>query len=168
MPVDGDPVGGGVPAKDDGRGTLLLGAAERIGAVQGLRGGDGGWIIGRTHDNTTWASGRGDMELENLGHGERAADVPHGLLGKGVPRSCPVEGCPEKKGNRTAMQVHFLHWHVLDTVVILEEGNLPHPQFPQCKILVPWCIMNGRHPATSHCTRGEEQKRRRLLEEELR
>ena len=47
---------------------------------------------------------------------------------KGGPKSCLVEGCPKRVASRTAMQVHFLHRHVLDTVVILEEINLPHPQ----------------------------------------
>ena len=45
---------------------------------------------------------------------------------KGVPRSCPVEVCPGQAATRTAMRLHFLHQHVLETVVNLEEGNLPH------------------------------------------
>ena len=52
MTGGGDPVGGGVRATDDGRGTLLPGAAEGMIAVQGVRGGDGGGIIGRTQDDT--------------------------------------------------------------------------------------------------------------------
>ena len=44
---------GGVRATDDGRGNLLPGAAEGTGAVQGVQGGDGGWIYGRAHENTT-------------------------------------------------------------------------------------------------------------------
>ena len=42
------------------------------------------------------------------------------------PQSCPVEGCPVRAATRTVMWVHFLHQHVLDTVIILEEGNLSH------------------------------------------
>ena len=38
---------------------------------------------------------------------------------KGGPWSCPVKGCPGRVVTRTEMQVHFLHRHVLDTVVIL-------------------------------------------------
>ena len=79
MPGGRDPVGGGVWVTDDRRGTLLLGAAEGTGAVQGVRGGDGGWINGRAHEDTTWASGRGEMELYNLGHRVRTKDVSHGL-----------------------------------------------------------------------------------------
>ena len=59
------------------------------------------------------------------------------------------------------MRVHFLHWHFLDTVIILEEGNRPHPRCPQCDL-------NGRHPDTTKCTLGAERKRRRLAEEEFR
>ena len=44
---------------------------------------------------------------------------------------------------RAAMRVHFVHRHVHDTVVILEEGNLPLPQCPRCDLQV-----SGRGPAT--------------------
>ena len=66
------------------------------------------------------------------------------------------------------MQVHFLHRHVLKTVVILEEGNLPHPRCSQCEMLVSWRFLNGRHPATAQSARGAEQKRRRITEAETR
>ena len=66
------------------------------------------------------------------------------------------------------MPVYFMHLHVLDAVVILEEGNIPHPRCPQCDMLVPWRTLNRRHPATAQCTRGADCKRRKLVEEELR
>ena len=66
------------------------------------------------------------------------------------------------------MRVHFLHRHVLDTVVILEDVNLPHPRCPKCDMLVPCRTLNGRQPATVKCARGAERKRRRLAEEEFR
>ena len=47
---------------------------------------------------------------------------------KGGPRSFPVDGCTVRLATRTAMRVYFLHRHVRDTVVILEEGNLPYPR----------------------------------------
>ena len=65
------------------------------------------------------------------------------------------------------MQVHFMHRHVLDTVVILEDGNTPHPRCPQCEIMVPRRKLNRSHPVTAQCARGEERKMRRLAEEEL-
>ena len=64
------------------------------------------------------------------------------------------------------MRVHFVHWHVLDTVVILEEGNFPHPRYARCDMLVPWQDLNGRHPGTAQCNKGAERKRRRLAEAE--
>ena len=48
------------------------------------------------------------------------------FLAKRGPRSCPVEGGPVRVAARTVMRVHFLHRNVLDTVVILDEGNVPH------------------------------------------
>ena len=48
---------------------------------------------------------------------------------KGGLRSCLVEGCPGRAVAKTAMMVNFLHRNFLDTVFILEEGNIPHPQF---------------------------------------
>ena len=44
MPGGRDPVGGGVQATDNGRGTHLSGATEGTGTVQGVRVGDSGWI----------------------------------------------------------------------------------------------------------------------------
>ena len=64
------------------------------------------------------------------------------------------------------MQVNFLHRHVQDNVVILEEGNLPHPWCPQFDMMVPWNAMRGSHLATAQCARGAERKIRRLAEEE--
>ena len=52
------------------------------------------------------------------------------------------------------MRVHLLHWHGRYTVIILEDGNLPHPQCPLCNILVPWKALNGRHIATAQCAKG--------------
>ena len=71
------------------RGTLLPGAAEGTGTVQGVRVADGGWIDFRAHDDTTWASVIGYMELDNLEQGGRAADIPHGLPGQGKPVDLP-------------------------------------------------------------------------------
>ena len=69
--------------------TLLPGAAEGTGAVRGVRGGYGDWIDGREHDDTTWASGRGDMELDKIGHRGRTTDMSHGLRGQGRSAELP-------------------------------------------------------------------------------
>ena len=47
------------------------------------------------------------------------------------------------------MRVNFWYQHVRDTVVILEEGNLLHPQCPMCDMLVPWRTLNGTHQRTA-------------------
>ena len=67
---------------------------------------------------------------------------------------------------RTAMRVQFVHRHVLDNVVILEEGNFPHPRCALCNMLVPRRALNGRHPGTEQCKQGAERKRRQLAEVE--
>ena len=81
-------------------------------------------------------------------------------------RRCPVEGCPGVLATRAAMRVHFVHRHVHDTVVILEEGNLPLPRCPRCDLQVSRKALNRRHLGTSQCRTGTERKRRRLAEVE--
>ena len=60
------------------------------------------------------------------------------------------------------MRVHFVHRHVHDTVVILEEGNLPLPRCPRCDLQVSRKALNGRHLETNQCITGTEKKIRRL------
>ena len=66
------------------------------------------------------------------------------------------------------MRVHFWHRNGRNTVVILEEGNLPHPWHHLCNMLVMWQSLNGMHRRTAHCKKGEEQKRRSLVAKEER
>ena len=66
------------------------------------------------------------------------------------------------------MQVHFMHRHVQDTVVMLEERNFPHPQCARCDMQVSWKALNGCHLGTAQCEKGVERKRRRLAETETR
>ena len=87
---------------------------------------------------------------------------------KGGTKDCPVEGCLGRAETRTAMRVHFWRRHVRDTVIILEEGNLPHPWCENCGMLVPWRALNVRHKDTAMCRSGVERKRRRLAEAEIR
>ena len=48
-----------------------------------------------------------------------------------------------------------------DIVIILEEGNLPHPRCPGCDMFVPWRALNGRHNNTEMCRSGVDRKQRR-------
>ena len=66
------------------------------------------------------------------------------------------------------MQVHFVHRHVQDTVVMLEEGNFPHPLCVRCDMQVPQKALNESHLGTVQCAKGAERKRRRLAETETR
>ena len=65
------------------------------------------------------------------------------------------------------MRVHFFHRHVRDTVIILEEGNIPQPWCPCCDILVPWRALNGLHITTTQCAEEVERKQRRMGEYEM-
>ena len=80
------------------------------------------------------------------------------LPAKTGPRPCPVEGCSGRSATQTAMRVHFWHWHVQYTVVILEEGNLTHPQCPLYNILVMWQSLNGSHKCTAQYKKGAYRK----------
>ena len=60
------------------------------------------------------------------------------------------------------MWVHFWHQNVQDTVVLLEEGNLPNPWFPMCNMLAPWWYLNRMHRRTAKCRKGEKQRQQRL------
>ena len=79
-------------------------------------------------------------------------------------QKCLVEGCPGVSATRAAMRGHFVHRHVHDTVVILEEGNLPLTWCPYCNLQVSMKALNGRHLDTCQCRKGAERKQRRLAE----
>ena len=64
--------------------------------------------------------------------------------------------------------MQFFNRHVWDIVIILEEGNLPHPSCPRCDMLVPWRALNVRHQATAQCKKGAERKMCRMVEAEFR
>ena len=83
---------------------------------------------------------------------------------KGGHRRCLVERCLGVLATQAEMRVHFLHRHVHNTVVILEEGNLPLPRCPRCDLQVSRKELNGHHLGTSQCRTGTERKRRRLAE----
>ena len=53
-------------------------------------------------------------------------------------------------------------------MVILEEGNLPHPRCLLFDMLVPWWSLIGMHGRTAQCKKGVEQNRQLLAAEEER
>ena len=55
-----------------------------------------------------------------------------------------------------------------DIIIILEEGNLPHPRCTNCEMFVPWRALNGRHKSIEMCRSGADKKKRRLAEAEVR
>ena len=75
------------------------------------------------------------------GNREGGGDVPRtyrmAVTTNARTRHFPVEGFSGQTTTWTSMRVHFWHRHVQDTVVILEEGNLPHTRCSLCNILVP-------------------------------
>ena len=80
----------------------------------------------------------------------------------------PRGGVPWRVAMSTSMRVHFVHRNVLNTVVMLEEVNFPHPRCARCDMQVPRRALNGRHPGTAQCLKEAERKRRRLAETETR
>ena len=68
----------------------------------------------------------------------------------------------------TNLQIHLVHRHVRDTVVILEGGNHPHPRCPVCDMFITWAALNCHHPVMSLCVQGAESNIRRVAEDEHR
>ena len=113
------------------------------------------------------------MEKRGLGQEgdeEAGGDKPRTYMmdfpAKAGPNPCPVEGCSGRASTGTEMRMHFCYRHVRDTVVILKEGNLPHPRCPLRDMPVPWKSLNGMHRRTLQRKRGAERKQRRLAAEE--
>ena len=57
----------------------------------------------------------------------------------------------------SAILVHYVHHHMQDMVVILEEGSHPLPRCPKFDMFVICRALNGRHHANEMCARGEER-----------
>ena len=112
--------------------------------------------------------GGADQKDDEGGGGNTPRAFQVRLLTKAGLRPYPVEGCSGQAATWTAMQVHLWHRNVRDTVVILEKGNLPHPQCPLCDMLVPWRSLRRMRQRTAQFKKGAEWKQRRLAEEEER
>ena len=84
------------------------------------------------------------------------------------PRPCPVKWCSGRASMQTEMRVELWHRQVRETMVILEEGNLPHQRCLLCDMLLPWKYLNGMNRRTSNFTPVAERKRRWLAADEER
>ena len=80
--------------------------------------------------------------------------------------ACPVEGFPGRSSSQTALWFHFVHFHVRNTTVVLEEGNQPHLLCHSCGMFVPWKALHSHHPVMEICAKGMERKRRWRVEED--
>ena len=49
---------------------------------------------------------------------------------------CTVEEFSGRANSIPNLWMNFMHWHAGDTIVILNEGTLPHPWRDQCAILI--------------------------------
>ena len=98
----------------------------------------------------------------------RATNIQDGLPTAVGPWDCPVKGCRGRAEIWTTMRVNFPHQHVRNTVIILKEGNLPHPWCPRRDMMVTWKDTNRRHVTTTQCDKGTEQKGWRFTEEDMR
>ena len=66
------------------------------------------------------------------------------------------------------LRVHSMRYHLKETVVIMEEGNIHYPRCPRCDMLVPWAALNSQYLNTAQHANGGERNRRRLSVEEYR
>ena len=66
------------------------------------------------------------------------------------------------------VRVNLFQSHIRDTMVIVEDYNRPYPLCPCCYIMVPWAFLNGQQNTIAQCAKGEEQKRSRLMAEDMR
>ena len=54
----------------------------------------------------------------------------------------------------STLRVYFVHRHMRDTVVILDEGSNPIQSFPKCDMFIIWRALNSRHHVMTMCSRG--------------
>ena len=132
-----EPVRSSVWEEGHGGRPHVQGAFEGTGIMQRVRKVVGGRIPDESYDYSTWEGGRNTTEMEHPDARTTPWTFRMTFLVKGVPWNCPAEGCLGRVATRTTMRVQFLHLHVLDTVVIMEEGNFPHPWCARCNMIVP-------------------------------
>ena len=111
-----------------------------------------GLLVVHVHKQNGRAMG-GEWHWKTTAYGGEPRTYRMEFPTNGGPWNCPVKRCPGRFTMRTAMRVHFFCCHVRDTIIILEEVNLPHPWCSQCEMQVPWSALSGRHLLTAQCER---------------
>ena len=79
---------------------------------------------------------------------------------------CLVVGFRGTVSSWTNIWVHFYQQHPWNSMVVLEEGNQPHPWYPQCDMFVPQETLNQAPPTSEMFRRGTERKRQRPVVDE--
>ena len=149
---------------NDWEGTVTEGAEEGESHMRRLWTRDGGGVPRFAPHVPAWEGKGTEMDMNGRSNGGEEPKTFKMEFPRGGAETCPVEGCPGRAGTRTAMRVHFWRRHVRDTVIIIDEGNLPHPRCEKCDMLVPWRSLNGRHKDTAMLRSGADKKRRRYTE----
>ena len=102
-----------------------------------------------------------------MGGGSVYSDIVQCLLTTDDEDSgVPVRGLQERTISRENIRVHFVHRHVRDTIVILEEGNCPHPLCPDCDMFALRSALNWWHYDTTLCAQGAKINSRRFVVQE--
>ena len=70
----------------------------------------------------------------------------------------PLEGCPRKAINCPNLQMNFMHHHMEDNIVILNEGTRSHTRYDQCDMLILSEALEEGHLFTERRNRGAEKK----------
>ena len=73
----------------------------------------------------------GILSWESMSPGEEPCAYRMVFMTSGGQWNCPIEVCLGQAGTSIEMRVHFFYRHVRDTVIILEEGNLPQKWCPR-------------------------------------
>ena len=160
LPDRGKPIKGGLHPKDDRGGPGLSDEAVGEGPVPKMWGRAGG----RIPDGTPAVAAQTDKE-PTVFRGPAATDRVQVLLSvDGGVSGIPGQRLQGKMTIRANLWSPFVHRPMWDTIVILEEGNLPQPRFSDCDMFVPWKTLNFRHSTTTLCVWGAEQNCNRLAE----
>jgi hypothetical protein len=84
-----------------------------------------------------------------------------------MPMSCPVEGCPACVSDRFGLRRHFMFRHPACTLAILDEGLVPLPRCPSCRMHLPLASVRT-HASMALCRQGTLLRQKETLLETYR